>query len=223
MIEQGHPAERLTVIHNGVPFNDRTNLVPPTSEPWTLGTIALFRPRKGTEVLLRAVAILRQQGLRVQVKCIGPFETPAYGSELQSLTAELGIVDQIEWTGFEKDIKSRLRQIHGLILPSLYGEGLPMVVLEAMSAGVPVVASRVEGVPEALRDGQDGLICQPNDPQDLALKIRQLVEQPGQWANYSQSAWQRHRESFSDAAMARQLANVYQQLMDHARPLNVLA
>lgn len=223
MREQGHSSQRLTVIHNGVPINELTSTRPPQTGPWTLGTIALFRPRKGTEVLLQAVGLLKRQGTIVNLKCIGPFETATYGEELKSLVSELGIVEQVEWTGFERDIKSRLAQLHALILPSLYGEGLPMVVLEAMAAGVPVVASRVEGVPEALRDGIDGYICQPNDPQDLAAKLARLLNHPEKWPDLSRSAWHQHRQNFSDEAMAKKLADVYDRLLDPSQPLNILA
>ena len=61
------------------------------------------------------------------------------------------------------------------VLPSLFGEGLPMVVLEAMAAGVPVVATRVPGVPEAIRHGQDGVLVDPGDADDLAQAIAGVV------------------------------------------------
>ena len=80
----------------------------------------------------------------------------------------LKLDDAIEWTGFTSDVRSQLARMDLFVLPSLFGEGLPMVVLEAMAAGVPIVGTRVEGVPEAIRDGEDGLLAEPSDPIDLA-------------------------------------------------------
>ena len=76
--------------------------------------------------------------------------------------------EHITWTGFTRDVLDELRQMDLFVLPSLFGEGLPMVVLEAMAAGVPVVATRVAGIPEAIRPGQDGVLVEPGDAEDLA-------------------------------------------------------
>ena len=78
-----------------------------------------------------------------------------------TLVEKLGVGDAIEWTGFTQNIAAELRVMDLFVLPSLFGEGLPMVVLEAMAAGLPVVASRVEGVPEAIRHREEGLLVEP--------------------------------------------------------------
>jgi glycosyltransferase involved in cell wall biosynthesis len=99
------------------------------------------------------------------------------------------------------------------VLPSLFGEGLPMVVLEAMAAGVPVVATRVEGIPEAVRDRVDGVVAAPGDPQDLARGIAELMDGRLDWAELRESAHARQAEQFSDESMARGVAAVYSRVL----------
>ena len=105
-----------------------------------------------------------------------------------------------------------------LILPSLYGEGLPMVVLEAMSAAVPVVATRVEGVPEAVRDGIDGVLAAPGDAADLAQAIRAVIVGPLDWQQLRRHAVARQIDSFSDRSMAAGVAAVYRKVLHQPLP-----
>jgi len=175
--------------------------------------MALFRPRKGTEVLLRAIALLKEQGISVNLRAVGPFETPEYQAEVHALVAELGIGDRIEWTGFQQDVNEQLQQMDIFVLPSLYGEGLPMVVLEAMANGVPVVASCVEGIPEAVRHQTDGLIFEPNQPADLAEKLSQIVGNVSLWRKFGKNSLERQRTKLSDISMAEGVAAVYDDLL----------
>ena len=92
------------------------------------------------------------------------------------MARQLEVDDLIDWVGFTRDVEAQLAQMDLFVLPSLFGEGLPMVVLESMAAGVPVVATSVEGVPEAIRDGIDGLLVEPDDAGQLADAIRTLVQ-----------------------------------------------
>lgn len=213
MQEIGHPKSKLAVVQNGVPA---VNDLPVRSAPsgiWTIGTMALFRPRKGTEVLLDALAEIKSRGCEIHLRAVGPFETPEYKTEILYRAQKLGLEDSITWTGFQKDINSQLEKMDLFVLPSLYGEGLPMVVLESMACGVPVVASRVEGIPEAIRDGVDGVIFEPGNPQDLADRLLSLIEAEGQWQSMSCSSLQRQRELLSDVNMARKVAAVYDELL----------
>ena len=110
----------------------------------------------------------------------------------------LNIGDRIEWTGFQTDVNHQLQQMDLFVLPSLFGEGLPMVVLEAMAQAVPVVASRVEGIPEAVRDEVDGLIFEPGDALSLASKIISIYGNNFRWKSMSDSSVKRQREKLSD-------------------------
>jgi len=223
MEQQGFAPERVTYVPNGVPAIDapprqrpmqRRPMQSRTLQSWTLGMAALFRPRKGIEVLIESLAALRSRGVDVTLRAVGPFETPEYERKVMALVENLGVGEAIEWTGFTQDIAAELRQMDLFVLPSLFGEGLPMVVLEAMAAGLPVVASHVEGVPEAIRHREEGLLVEPNSVSQLALAIEEIVV--GDQLDYeslSKSARQRHAECFSDRSMAGNLAEVYRKIL----------
>ncbi|MEM7456534.1 MAG: glycosyltransferase [Planctomycetota bacterium] len=214
MEELGHRPEKLEVVNNGVAaIEDLPDREQPSGS-WTLGTMALFRPRKGTEVLLDALGQLKKRGVSVHLRAVGPFETPEYEKEIMDRVERLGIEDMITWTGFQTDVNAQLAQMDLFVLPSLYGEGLPMVVLEAMANAVPVVASEVEGIPEAVRDGIDGLIFEPGSAEDLAAKIESLVGDTNRWSAMSESSLTRQREKLSDISMARGVARIYDDLLD---------
>lgn len=210
---QGFSARAVSVVPNGVPRRRPRAVRPASQSDWTLGTVALFRPRKGLEVLLEALAILKGQGLPVRLRAVGTFETPEYEREIKDQARRLGVLQDIQWTGFTRDVDGQLAQMDIFVLPSLFGEGLPMVVLEAMAAGVPVVATRVEGTPEAIRDGRDGLIAEPSDPHDLARVIARVISGQFSWHALRESALERHAESFSDRSMAAGVAEVYRRVL----------
>ncbi|MEQ8788540.1 MAG: glycosyltransferase [Pirellulaceae bacterium] len=214
MRRSGVAAERLTVVPNGVPCVESVpDRLPPT-DTWTLGTVALFRPRKGTEVLLEAMALLRDQGLSLRLRAVGPFETSDYQQRLESLVEHYGLHSHVEWTGYCRDVSAELAQMDLFVLPSLFGEGLPMVVLEAMAAGVPVAATRVEGVPEAIRDELDGVLAEPRDARSLADAIRRVIDGDVDWQALRAGALARQRECFSDISMAAGVARVYRELLE---------
>lgn len=217
MRELGHDSSRISVVSNGV---SAIRDLPSRSLPgktWTIGTMALFRPRKGTEVLLDAISILENKNIKVTLRAVGPFETEEYEKEVLSRVDALGIADLIEWTGFQTDVNEQLRKMDLFVLPSLYGEGLPMVVLESMANGIPVVASCVEGIPEAVRDGVDGLIFEPSNAVDLAEKLEGLIGDTTRWQSMSERSIQRQQNELSDLSMARGVATVYDELLKFAK------
>jgi len=212
-IASGIPASRVFVVPNGVPQRPQRPERAPGQRDWTLGAVALFRPRKGTEVLLAALAALRSAGYDLRLRAVGGFENPRHEHELKRRAAELGIAEAVTWTGFTRDVDRELRQMDLFVLPSLFGEGLPMVVLEAMATGVPVVASRVEGIIEVIRDGQDGLLVEPGDASALAAAMARFIDGRADWCSMRHSAATRHAQRFSDRAMAAGTADVYRRVL----------
>lgn len=213
MRKYGISARRLTVVHNGVPGPERLVARATPAGEWTLGVVALFRPRKGLEVLLDAISMLRSHDYDVRLRAVGKFETPEYETEIKDRAARLQIAEAIDWTGFTRDVPAELRRMDLFVLPSLFGEGLPMVVLEAMAHGVPVVGTRVEGVPEAVRDGAEGVLAAPGDAVDLSAAIRRFLDGQADWQAIRRAAFERHGAEFSDAAMASKVAAVYREVL----------
>ncbi len=205
---------QLVTVPNGVPAIEPIDARARLQNPeWRLGIVALMRPRKGIEVALQAMKQLKSVGKQVKLQLIGGFETDVYQHQIMKLIEELQVHDVVEWTGFTSDVPGAIRKLDALLLPSLFGEGMPMVVLEALAAAVPVVASRVEGTPEVIRDGVEGLLSEPRNVEDLVAKVKELTADRECWAAMSARALVRHREQYSDERMAQGVAFVYDRVL----------
>jgi glycosyltransferase involved in cell wall biosynthesis len=210
MLRRGWPRKRVVSIANGVAEQEPIFAIDRIERTeWNLGMVALIRPRKGIEILLESFREVCRRKPNVRLDVIGGFESPEYESKVRSLTQNIGIDHAVRWRGFTRDVTSALRELDVLVLPSLFGEGMPMVVLEALAVGLPVVATRVEGTPEVVRDGREGYLAEPADVTSLAATIEKTVEDRHAWCRMSQQAWARHREAFSDTRMAQRVAGIY--------------
>jgi glycosyltransferase involved in cell wall biosynthesis len=215
MLSRGYSRHKITAVANGVaeqaPIDPTERL---NQRHWKLGMVALIRPRKGIEVLLEAIAKLKDGPNSISLEVIGGFETPDYEASIRALIARLQLQSIVNLRGFTKDVPAVMRTLDAMVLPSLFGEGMPMVVLEALACGVPVIATRVEGTPEVIRHGQEGLLARPQDPESLSQAIQVFVSDRTTWCNMSRSAVQRHRQGFSDTKMAERTARVYRKLVE---------
>ena len=100
-----------------------------------------------------------------------------------------------------------------LVLPSLFGEGMPMVILEAMANGVPVVATDIEGIPEVINHSQTGLIVPAGDATQLASELQNLIEGKYNWRAIRVDAYQLQVANFSDRSMAKGVAQIYDETL----------
>jgi glycosyltransferase involved in cell wall biosynthesis len=209
MRKWGLAGSRIVVAPNGVP----TRPVIPDRDfprkPWTLGMIALFRPRKGVDLLIHALSILLKQGYAARLHLVGSFEEPEYKSEVQNLADHLGVTQAMELVGHTDDVNKEFDRMDLFVLPSRYGEGMPMVILEALASGVPVVASRLAGIGEVIREGIEGSLVEPNDPVGLAEGIAKFLSGEYNWENFRQAGLERQRTEYSDRTMALRVAQQY--------------
>lgn len=164
-----------TVVHHGTPWP-----VPPAPDqaplPMTIGTAAVLSPWKGQAVLLEAIARLGRPDVQVELLGKAPPKDHAYPAMLARLSRELGLDDQVHIVGQVPAAIDRMRQWALMVIPSTDPEAWPLVALEAMSIGIPVVATN-HGGPAELLPGI-GLLVRPSDPGDLARAIARLLDDP---------------------------------------------
>ncbi len=211
--EQGVPAERLHIVPNGVPTRPRLPERNGRPADCTLGFVALLRPRKGLETLLETAALLRSRGLVARLRIVGRFEKSEYEHQIHRLAEQLGLSGVIDWRGFQQRVDGELDQMDVLVFPSILPEGMPMVLLESMAAGVPIVASRVNGITDVVRDGEDGLLFPPGDADALADAIEDMIGDATLQSHLRTTAFYRQRECYSDTSMAAAVAKIYRQVL----------
>jgi glycosyltransferase involved in cell wall biosynthesis len=213
----GVQTERIALIPNGVPsrrydFDRRAEHWPPV-----LGFVGLLRPRKGLEVLLEAARLLQERGNQFNLRIVGRFEESGYQRQIGLLAETLGLSPLIEWRGFRREVDRELDCMSLLVFPSILPEGMPMVLLEAMAAGVPIVASDIEGVRGLLTHEGHALLIPPEDPEALARSIERLLKDAGLHGRLQRAAFDLQTENYSDTSMAASVAEIYQQVVAATR------
>jgi glycosyltransferase involved in cell wall biosynthesis len=159
---------------------------------------------KGVPVLIEALAAVRplRPGLRLTLIGDGPDRRM-----LEALAREAGIGDAVEFVGYrsQAEVAATLATVDALVLPS-FAEGLPVVLMEAMAAGVPVIATRVAGVPELVREGVHGLLVPPGDTGALAQAVLDLTGDPAKARRMGEAGREVVRREFNSATEAAWLA-----------------
>lgn len=211
------PAGKWTVIHSGVRFNAREHAAPRRpmgNGELVVATIARLEPVKGVEYFIRAAAELRKMRLPREPRFLIAGDG-ALREELAALSASLGLADILTFAGFQRDVFAFLAGADIYIQPSL-NEAMGRTVIEAQYMGLPVVASRVCGLPDALLEGTTGLLVPPADPAALAAAAASLVRDDGLRRRLGDAAgqWVRKRDftghaRFSAESMNERLKTFY--------------
>lgn len=157
--------------------------------------VGRLRVRKGLEVLLAALADAAGSAARLVVAGDGE-----HRAALEATARRLGVAPRVEFLGRRgaDDVRDLLRRCRALVVPSIY-EGMPLVILEAMEEGVPVIASRVSGIPEVVSDRVTGWLVAPEEPAALAAAIRDALGRPGEARRRGAAGRRRLDEAFRPA------------------------
>lgn len=217
------PARKLALIPNGIdtepplPRGDARALLakrigaPIAMDTVLIGAIAELTRNKGLPILIDAAAMLaaKHADRPWRVVIVGE------GEERERLAAAIsraGLAESVFLAGFVPDAGRAASAFDIFALPSLK-EGLPYAAMETMAAGVPVVASRVGGLLDLVRDGKTGVLVPPGDASALAKALAHLIAHPGTRRVLADTARQRIRNEFTLAAMLRQTTGLYINMM----------
>lgn len=224
LVEMGLAESAVTTIHNGIEVEgasfrgeqEEGGRGVRTPGVFSIAQIANFLPWKGHETVVRALPRLRERLPGLRVVFFGQSEDPSFDAHLRhlrELISRLGVGDMIEFAGFRTDVLRLLPQFDCLVLAS-HGEPFGLVLIEAMRAGVPVVASNAGGVPEIVTDGHDGLLFEPGDENGLADQVERLARDAELSERLARTGFKTVRERFSIGAQVRSIERVLEDVVN---------
>ncbi|MCC6166191.1 MAG: glycosyltransferase family 4 protein [Caldilineaceae bacterium] len=196
--------ERLVTIHNAMPDVDATLRARPGNSPAQLVMVARLSHWKDQPALLHALAGL--QDLDWQLEFIG--DGPLRG-QLEALTQSLGLSARVTFLGSRRDVPERLAAAQLFLLTSKW-EGFPRSILEAMRAGLPVVASDVGGVQESVMDGVTGFVIPRGDAARLRECLCMLITSPELRVRMGAAGRARYEEMFTFDRLVERTTQVYE-------------
>jgi glycosyltransferase involved in cell wall biosynthesis len=229
-------AERVTLIPNAIPAHfpalpcsdGNTTLLTvgrasriSGSADFNVGVVARLAAEKGVDLFLEAAALVHraEPGCRFKIAGDG-----ALRGKLAELSRRLAIEDCVDFYGTLPDARPFIGELDLLVVPSL-SEGAPFVTLEAMAAGVPIVATRVGGVPEQMRHEKEGLLVAPGDARGMAGACIRLIREPHLRSQLGEAGRLRAAAQFSHSRMVNDVMSVYQwvlgvrdEICDASRP-----
>jgi len=214
----GVPAERVTVIPCAMPEDGPRQ--PPPALPETLrgrplvGVVARLQPEKGVDILLRAAPRIVDRRPECALVVVGDGPLRAM---LEAEAARLGLAGHVHFLGFRPDVLALLPLLEVLVVPSLT-EGTPLVVLEAMAAGVPVVASAIGGIPDQIQHEEEGLLVPPGNDAALAAAVLCLLEDPALARRYGEAGRRKVGQEFQFEEMVDRIEGIYQRVSPHHQP-----
>ena len=211
----GCPPEKIRIHRTGVPLErfPFAQRQPPGDGQWRLFQACRLIPKKGIETTLRAFAQFLKTYPASQLTVAG--EGPL-AERLQALAADLHLGSRISFPGFVSQTKLRdlLYRSHLFLHPSVTGadgdrEGVPNAILEAMASGLPVAATRHGGIPEAVQDGESGLLVPEHAEAALAAGMTKLASDPARYAALSARAARSVASHWDIHAQTRLLESLY--------------
>ena len=200
------PPGKLITVHNGVP-DSAHRASPGASGIPRIVMVARFAPQKAHADLIRAI---RDIDLPLRVQFIGDGSARAAH---ETLASELGVRDRIDFLGVRTDVTEILAQAHIFALPTNW-EGFPLTILEAMRSGLPVVASNVGGIPEAVVPETTGFLTPAGSIPALTGALRQLVASPSLRGTLGSAARTRFENEFTVDVMLRKTVAIYQSILE---------
>lgn len=213
----GIPAEQTLFIRNGVDTERFAAAAVSQASPWgpddiVIGTVARIQDVKNHRGLIEAFARLRElePSLRERLRLSIVGDGPLMGA-VREQVASLGLQDVVWLPGARADVAALLHGFSLFALPSL-AEGTPVSMLEAMACGLPVVASKVGGIPEVVTDGVEGSLVPVQDSEALARTLASYVRDPALCRQRGEAARARVEAAFSMRAMLAEYGKLYDRL-----------
>lgn len=225
--ELGVPGHKIRVIHYGIEPREVSSFKWSPAEtgagerPFTIGSLGRLEEGKGFDCLIRAMGHLRGR-LPGATLSIAGHDPVGYGQTLEQLISRSNLRERVRLVGFQSDVASFLHRLDVFAFASR-SEGFGQVIIEAMSARKPVVASRIPPLTEIIVDRETGLLVEPDNPQAFAEALTWLESHPEERLRLGESGHERVRRYFSLDRMSDRVWDLYHELLSQASSPKTLA
>lgn len=215
---RGFPRRQIACVPNGVVTP--TVELKPTRDAWRqlgisqdgllVGVVGRLDSNKGQDYFLKAASLVLQEMDNIQFAVVGsgPME-----SEYRALAERLGVATRTVFTGQRHDVLSLMESFDVLVIPTVEYESLPYTLLEAMSVGLPVIATRVGGMVEVIQDNQTGILVAPRDVEELATSLLRLLHDPVERYRLGEAAHVCIQTKYTVARMVERTVDHYDRLL----------
>lgn len=233
LVSLGVAKDHIRVIPNGISLSQspgrpatfpiRREMGIDESSP-LVAVVSRLNPAKGVDYFLRAAVTVAQKFPAARFLVVGSsYFDPSYKPSLEKLALDLGLQNRVAFMGERNDVPSILQEATVSVLPSL-SEGFSNSLLEAMAAGLPVVATNVGGNPEIVQEGKTGFLVPARDPNALSEAMSRVIASPELGIQLGQAGYERVARNFSLASTVRQTEDLYNDLLGeraarHGRPV----
>lgn len=220
--EIGCPADRLEVHHMGIDAKKFKCVIrkKPIDEKTRIISVGRLVEKKGHEYAIRAIKKLIEADIDIEYVIIGDGPLRRY---LEEVVLDLGIYDEVVFTGevTESELLKYYKESHILVLPSVTAssgdmEGIPMVIMEAMAMGMPIVSTFHSGIPELVQDGVTGYLVPERDVGKLADVMKTLIAESAQWKMMGEAGRNKVVNDFNLDKLNHQLVSKIYQLIDRS-------
>lgn len=210
----GCPEEKIRLMRTVIPERPAVPRTPPADGAWHIVQAARWIPKKGITTALRAFARFRRNHPRARFTLAGggPME-----AELRHLASSLGIAQSVRFSGFldRAEMELLFESAHVFVHPSetVGGdvEGVPNALLEAMISGLPAVATRHGGIPEVIRDGENGLLADERDEETIAAALERLVTDDAFRERMAHAGAETVRREFGESRQIAAIESLYRE------------
>jgi glycosyltransferase involved in cell wall biosynthesis len=213
LLAEGVNSRSIREVYLGLDIDASTNgsRTLDHTDPYVL-LVGQFEPRKRHQDAIRAIASLTSEFPRLRLLLVGNVFDEKYLRLLRELATELGVSDRVQFLGPRKDVLHLMRNATALLLCS-ESEAFGWVLVEAMSVGLPVVASAVDGPSELIEHEKSGLLVQVGNVQGYACQLRRLITNPGFAKALSSQARTNVEQKFSAQTMVQNIQQVYREML----------
>lgn len=205
--------DKITVIHNS--YSIQIDDMAEASEAphrEVIGFVGRLADQKGVEFLLRAAPSVLAAHPRAKFLIVGDGPDRPM---LEALARELGVAESVEFAGYRPEPSSMIQGMDVVVIPSIY-DPFPLVTLEVMALGRAIVGSAVGGIPEAVQDGETGVLVPPREPAAIAAVLINLLDHPQLVSEMGAAGRRRAKREFSPATITAQYADLYRRLLSTA-------